>query len=93
MNQKRCYLYRRYKETASEYSASGIYNVDDNGIFFKQLLSKTYVTTDKAHRSVQSTKHMGAKDRIKTYVCAHADGSLIRAGFVTGCILHSVKIP
>lgn len=59
----------------SEYPMVRIYNMDETGLFFKLLPSRTYVMESEGRRSVRGIKAMKAKDRVTAFICNNADGS------------------
>ena len=58
------------------YSLENIYNVDETGLIFKLFPKNTYISMHENRKTVRGTKSMKAKDRITSYLCTNASGTL-----------------
>lgn len=66
---------RKLREKLIDYDVDCIFNMDETGLFFKLLPSRSYITSAENIKSVRGTKAMRAKDRITAFVCTNGIGT------------------
>ena len=54
------------------YEYDNIFNMDETGLFYKAIPSRTYLISGESKVSARGTKQMKAKDRITVIVCTNA---------------------
>ena len=62
-------------EACKKYQPARIFNVDENGLFWKLLPKRSYLSTSKNRKTARGTKSVHFKDRVSAFMCANADGS------------------
>lgn len=62
------------RERLHAYNPDRIYDLDKDGIFYKLLPGRTYVSNFENKENVAKMKEMPAKDCVTAYVCPSCDG-------------------
>lgn len=57
------------------FEKANIFNMDETGLFFKTIPSRTYLVDGESKKSARGTKYMKAKDRVTVILCANATGT------------------
>lgn len=57
------------------YKPENIFNMDETGLFYRAMPSRTYLATNENRRTVRGTKALKAKDRVTLVLCINATGS------------------
>ena len=65
-----------FREQLQDYRPENIFNMDETGLFYRALPSRTYISESDGDRSkVRGSKALKAKDRITLVLCVNATGS------------------
>lgn len=59
------------------YDPKNIFNMDETGLFYRAMPSRTYLAYNESRKTVRGTKALKAKDRVTLVLCVNADGKLI----------------
>jgi hypothetical protein len=66
---------QQLRELIKKYNLDNVYNMDETGLFYRQLPNRSSVRKNKAARSARGTKSMKAKDRVTLYITTNATGT------------------
>lgn len=66
----------KMRDQLRTYGPECIYNLGETSLFYRLLPRRSYTNMQGNMKSVQGTKYMKTEDRITTYVCTNADGSV-----------------
>ncbi|EFX68993.1 hypothetical protein DAPPUDRAFT_114086 [Daphnia pulex] len=69
-------LIQAIREKLQRFNALNIFNMDETGLFFRALPTRTYVCREEGQRkTVRGTKALRAKDRLTLVLCVNATGT------------------
>ncbi|KAI9549182.1 hypothetical protein GHT06_006813 [Daphnia sinensis] len=69
-------LIQTIRDKLLRYRACNVFNMDETGLFYRALPTRTYVSNEEGQRkSIRGTKALRAKDRIALVLCVNATGS------------------
>ncbi|EFX66236.1 hypothetical protein DAPPUDRAFT_116600 [Daphnia pulex] len=71
------YLKRRaFRDKLQRFNPSNIFNMDETGLFFRALPTRTYVCREEGQRkAIRGTKALRAKDRLTLFLCVNTTGT------------------
>ena len=60
---------------AEGYEMCNIFNMDETGLFYRAIPSRTYLLDGESKKNARGTKQMKAKDRLTVILCVNATGT------------------
>jgi hypothetical protein len=70
--------------SSQSYEVENIFNMDETGVFYKSIPSRTYLMPGECKKTARGTKQMKAKDRLTVILCANATGTFKISPVVIG---------
>ena len=77
---------RDLRQLLINYKPENIFNMDESGLFFRALPSRTYLLNEiENNRTARGTKALKAKDRLTILLCVNATGTCKIPPLIVGC--------
>ncbi len=74
------------REEALKFQVRNIWNMDESGLFYRQISNHSYLSAIEDRSIVRRTAHDKQKERVTIVLSCNADGSIVLPVF---CICHS----
>lgn len=68
-------LMQELRDKLEDYDVENVFNMDETGLFYRALPTKTYLSNEESRSIVRGTKELTAKDRVTLVLCVNATGT------------------